>query len=227
MEDSFSPYQQVGNIQTILSIITRTEAKTRLCGIVVVSRIDCIDNQRFQQCRTVRTDMILSIFTDSKAFKESNQSVGYIIMHRRQRMIIHILRRDDSVNGFHCRILIGNTRQRRVLSLKRDTATRYDGHSLGKQFTKLRSSLHREVFKEGGDVIYRAETEPLAVIRTCRYGFVRREVSRYYATILFPVARCGTVVARRCDDTLQEDVVVLLVAYLLSFFVLSVDVDFH
>ena len=89
-----------------------------------------------------------------------------------------------------------------MLSLKRDTATRYDGHSLGKQFSELRASLHREVFKEGGDVVNRTIVEPFRFIGSGTDGFVRREVARYYATILFPVARCGTVVARRGDDTL-------------------------
>ena len=174
MEDSLSPYQQVGNIQTILAIIARTDAKTRLGGIVVVSRINRIDNQSFQQCRTVRTDMILSVFSDCKAIKESNQSVGYIIMHGRQCMIIHILRRDDSVIGFRCRSLIGNTRQRCMLSLKRDTATRYDGHGLGKELSELCASLHREVFKEGCDVVNRTILEPFRFIGSGTEGFVRR-----------------------------------------------------
>ena len=89
-----------------------------------------------------------------------------------------------------------------MLSLKRDTATRYDGHGLGKELSELRASLHRDVFQEGGDVVNRTIVEPFGFIGSCTDGFVRREVARYYATILFPVARCGTVVARRGDDTL-------------------------
>ena len=92
------------------------------------------------------------------------------------------------------------------------------------QILEHRLWIHEDVLQECYGVIYRRVTPP-CLISSGVNRLVRRECTCLYSMTVLPVTvQCPACIG--CgNDTLQEYVVVLIVAYLLSVLILSVNVD--
>ena len=148
--------------------------------------------------------------------------LGRIVMALRQGVIVNILRRNYPVFRINRCCAVGNTAQF-ALPFKRYATTLDYGQSLGVKTTEFRSGLHGEILEERHQLARLAILVPSSIGRPRRQGFVGRQISRN--DIGLPIALLRTIIARRCQDALQKDIVILLVTNLLICRIFSVDVN--
>ena len=225
----FYASSQVVHIQVTLAVFAhiqvealRTYNNTLRRGRLGV--VHTVYNNVAQHRIAIRVNAFLAV-TELKTLHEAYYSLRHIVMYARKCLVVHILRRDNGLFRINGCVGVGYSLQLARLPLKCDIPSRHDGDSLGKQLTELLCGFHREVFEECHYAIHRTILEPFALVRSGTDCFVGRKISCMDSMAKEPVARHRTIVARRREYALQEDIVVVFRAYLLLFFILAVDVE--